>query len=454
MKFYGRKKVFILTFNAFAILILFSFCPKVKENPHRIKPLANDFVTVYESPDPENIYCGTPGLAILPNGRLVATIDLFGPGVDQLPEPKGYRKIYNSIHQGKIFTSDDHGKTWTHRYDFPFLHSRPFLAGNSLYVLGHCGDLMITRSDDDGETWSEPIKLTEGEEWTGAADNVICANGCVYLALEKRLDRGVEGWQVANIAPVLMRAEVTKDLMQNANWTFASDLVFEDVIDYGKLHYHGIPFFEPHPKQPLWPAPDRAMSSMGWLETNVVQFSDPKHIWYDPGGKTFHLFMRAHSGGTGYAALAKVIEKEDGSMTSLLETVPSGKEIVFVPFPGGQMKFFVIYDEVTKLYWMVGTQATDSMTRIDLLPEDRYNLPNNERRRLVLHFSTNMIDWCFAGLVAVGEVEKASRHYASMVIDGDDLHILSRSGDERAKNSHNGNLITFHSVKNFRGLVY
>ena len=118
------------------------------------------------------------------------------------------------------------------------------------------------------------------------------------------------------------------------------------------------------------------------------------------------------------------------------------------------MKFFVIYDEVTKLYWMVGTQGTDSMTRIDLLPKDRYNLPNNERRRLVLHFSKNMIDWCFAGLVAVGEIEKASRHYASMVIDGDDLHILSRSGDERSKNPHNGNLITFHTVKNFRELVY
>ena len=42
---------------------------------------------------------------------------------------------------------------------------------------------------------------------------------------------------------------------------------------------------------------------------------------------------------------------------------------------------------------------------MDRLPEDRYNLPNNERRRLQLHFSKNMIDWCFAGLVAVGPAE-------------------------------------------------
>jgi hypothetical protein len=45
-------------------------------------------------------------------------------------------------------------------------------------------------------------------------------------------------------------------------------------------------------------------------------------------------------------------------------------------------------------------------------------------------------------------------HYASMVIDGDDLHVLSRSGDERAHDAHNGNLITFHTVRNFRDLVY
>ena len=41
-----------------------------------------------------------------------------------------------------------------------------------------------------------------------------------------------------------------------------------------------------------------------------------------------------------------------------------------------------------------------------------------------------------------------------MVIDGNDLHVLSRSGDHRAKNAHDGNLITFHTVHDFRRLVY
>ena len=181
---------------------------------------------------------------------------------------------------------------------------------------------------------------------------------------------------------------------------------------------------------------------------------DEKHYWFDPQGRTYHLLARAHTGGTGYACLAKVVEQEDGSMQTCFEHVPSGRRQVFLPMPGGQMRFHILYDPQTRLYWLLSTQATDSMTRSELLPDDRYNLPNNERRRLTLHFSRNLVDWCFAGLVAVGEMEKASRHYAIMAIDGEDLLVLSRSGDWRARSAHDGNLITLHRVKNFRTLVY
>jgi len=88
------------------------------------------------------------------------------------------------------------------------------------------------------------------------------------------------------------------------------------------------------------------------------------------------------------------------------------------------------------------------------LPRDRYNLPNNERNRLMLSFSKNGFDWCFAGMVAVGRYNKQSRHYASILLDGDDLLVLSRSADEQAPTPHNGGLITLHRVKDFRNLIY
>lgn len=118
------------------------------------------------------------------------------------------------------------------------------------------------------------------------------------------------------------------------------------------------------------------------------------------------------------------------------------------------MRFHVLWDEPTKLFWLLSSQTTDSMIRPDRMPRERWSTPDNERHRLVLHFSKNMIDWCFAGLVAAGATPKESRHYASMCIDGEDLCIASRSGDARASSAHNGNLITFHRVRDFRRLVY
>jgi len=194
---------------------------------------------------------------------------------------------------------------------------------------------------------------------------------------------------------------------------------------------------------------------MGWLETNLVQFTDPDHAWYDPSLCTFHLWMRSHTGTSNLACIAKAVESEDRrTITVSLERAPSGEPMLYVPCPGGHMKFHIVFDSKMRLYWLVSTQSTDSMTRPERLPAERYNLPNNERHRLALHFSKNCVDWCYAGLVAVGGSARQARHYASAVIDGDDLHVLSRSGDERAITAHDGNMITFHTVRRFRSLVY
>jgi hypothetical protein len=64
------------------------------------------------------------------------------------------------------------------------------------------------------------------------------------------------------------------------------------------------------------------------------------------------------------------------------------------------------------------------------------------------------MDWCFAGVVARGQTPQQARHYASMVVDGEDLLVLARSGDARAQSAHDGNLISLHVVRGFRDLVY
>ena len=128
-------------------------------------------------------------------------------------------------------------------------------------------------------------------------------------------------------------------------------------------------------------------------------------------------------------------------MITSFQQHPSGADIVFLPMPGGHLKFHMLYDEETKLYWLLSSQARDHFLAWD-------------RNSLVLYFSKNLTAWCFAGVVALGETDKVTRSYACMVIDGDDLQILSRSGSKDAKSAHDGDMVTFHRVENFRDLVY
>lgn len=443
----GRPEVapYLIAFFALEFAVAASAAP--------IRPLAQDHVVVGESPAPGEVPLYSPTILRLDTGRLVAAYTRAGDDTSKA-----------GVSAEIMLTSDDRGRTWTKRAELHSLQGRVFAAGKSLYYLATGAGLPMSRSDDQGVTWSAPVPIAV-REFVGQQTpaNVWHARGHVYLAFERR-NKVINAWGPSEKALVLLRARADADLTQRAAWTFSSELVFSDVvpgirtneINRTGLDFLGIPFFkQDYPNRATVSTPPRrTMPPIGWVEPAVVQIVDPDHVWFDPTGHTFHLLARAHTGGTGFACLTKVTENADGTMTMSLEQAPSGKAMVYLPLPGGQLRFHVTYDAKTKLYWLVGSQATDSMTRSDRMAKERFDLPYNERQRLVLHFSRNLVDWCFAGLVAKAEGPRESRHYASMDIDGDDLVILSRSGDARAKSAHEGNLITFHRVKKFRDLVY
>lgn len=405
--------------------------------------LIADEKILYTSPYPQEVYCYSPSIVKTDSGRLLASFDLSGPGISKLPGVKSCHGDFSGGNQCKIFASDDNGQTWKHLCDHQTFHARLFTDGPNLYLLGHDRAITVSRSCDDGNTWSEISNFKNCSQWHQSPCGIYKENGFIYLTMERKVEE--EAWPA--VAPVMMRGKAGSDLTRIENWIFSNELVYPSEA----VSTLGIPFYHTGLQCPGKTDP-RYCGPPGFLESHVVKIHDKTHNLY--AKDTLHVWMRMHSGLTNIAAIAKCRILPDNTLSLELEKTPAGSTLLHVPCPGGHLMFHIEYDEATQYYWLVGSQSRDSMTRPNLLDDDRYNLPDNERNRLVLHFSRNLFDWCFAGVVAIGETPKTSRQYPSMIIDGEDLLILCRSGNSQSVSAHNGNLITLHRVKEFRKLLY
>ena len=132
----------------------------------------------------------------------------------------------------------------------------------------------------------------------------------------------------------------------------------------------------------------------------------------------------------------------------------------FHPMPGGQLKFCVIWDEQTKLFWATANLVVDGQGAFDWFREGEKRgnfsyasgLGGNDRRFLMLLYGLDGLNWFQAGCVAQAGKISQSFMYARPVIDGDDLAIIARSSIH-APNQHDADHATFHRVKNFRRLA-
>lgn len=375
---------------------------------------------LYHSPDPQGIYCYTPWICHGFDQRLFASFDIAGPTLDTLPGPKSTHGDYNG-NQCKVYYSDDHGDTWTHCGDFPMRHARVFTAGKKLYILGAGEGLLIAASADNGITWSQCAVLKPGFAWHQSGGSIDYHDGKIYISMEQ--EPPVGHWSGGD--PILMAAKVEDDLLDPASWRYSNMLEYTKAVPCAN-------------NTPI------AFFGNCWLESSVMRVHDSKSFFYDPNGREVLLFMRA-DGCEHYAAVIKGRDNEDGTLT--LDTLkrPDGTPIIFYPFPGGHMKFHIVYDEKDSFYWMVASMVETSTA---------YGPPHTrERRALGLYYSQNLFDWNLGGVVSAGKAHICSRHYASLVIDGDDILVTSRSGDEAAKNTHDTDMITIHRVKEFRKLA-
>ncbi|NDL63398.1 sialidase family protein [Acerihabitans arboris] len=414
----------------------------------------NDGHVIYRSGNPTQLWCYTPAILKTSSGRLVVTLDLGGPGLDN--QQKSINKRTKRRGVGKIFISDDLGQSWVERGSFPFWHARPFECRGCLYIIGNAGDLYIIRSRDDGMTWTAPAPLTRNELWHGSATNILQENGAIYMCMDLRTDLAITGWNVAGLTPVILRGDDSGNLLERPAWTFSAGFAFKDKFDYRAASFgenFGIPFYPSEHAGPRSLTPTICASPPGWLEGNLVRITDPKHIWHDPNNATLYIILRANTNGSGYASVLKAIEQEDGGITLHDVKAPSGKVLSYIPFPGGSLKFYILYDAITQLYWMASSIIMDSMCKLSETPTGRYNLPSNQRNILGLYYSSNCVDWMQAHIISKGETEYHARNYPAFVFSGQDILLVARSGDGFAKDGQYANLVTFHTIRNFRSLV-
>ena len=371
-------------------------------------------------PNPDSIYLYTPAIVEGFDGRFVVAVDYGGPGTYALDGVKSDFGDYKAGNQIRVLLSDDKGRTWRETpARIPMMHEILFKAGSSLYMVGHSGRLLVTRSDDNGQTWSDPAVLCPEPRWHQSCTAVDIYDGKVTLAYEKWV---AEPHPWPGVGPVLMQAPVDADLTQASNWKFSE--LYDPDADMEAARPSGIPVTAP--------------GHAGLLETNVVRVYDPQRPFYDSTGRSVVLMARASTGFPDIGVMLRGYEREDGSL-AIGRLHKNDGEVYFTHIPGADLKFYVLYDAETQLYWLLHSQIDGRM---------------NARRRLALSYSPDLLRWTFAGLVAVGPTDHSARHYATMIIDGEDLCIVSRSGDERARTAHDGNIVTFHRVRDFRSLVY
>ncbi|MBI5833617.1 MAG: exo-alpha-sialidase, partial [Armatimonadetes bacterium] len=314
-------------------------------------------------------YIGSPSIVALPDGKLVASHDLFGPKTD---------KKDNVV---LVYGSSDKGLTWQPlalvRHAF---WSGLFVHRGVLYLMGTSGEnghVAIRRSDDGGRTWTQPVDqhtglLTPDGLWHTAPMPVVVHRGRLWRAFEDM--RGGQGWGVCFRAHMLSAPE-DANLLEASNWTIS----------------------EPLARDASW----LGNTFGGWLEGNAV---------VTPAGDIVDI-LRVHQPAQPEKA-AIVHIAADGKGASFDPATD------FVDLPGGSKKFSIKPDPRGGGYWTLANWVP---------PHHVTNRPDTVRNTQALLHSTDLRHWTLRSVLFYHpDPQVHAWQYLDWQFDGDDLIVVAR----------------------------
>ncbi len=377
-----------------AILLAAAACPTVAA-PAPAPP----GVVIDHSPASSGLYIGSPSLAILPNGDYLASHDFFGPKSVEFECPTSV-----------VFRSSDRGQSWKQvaRLRCVFWNNL-FVHRGAAYLMGpdkHHGRIVIRRSTDGGQTWTEPRDtqsglLTPQGEYHTAPMPVVEHQGRLWRAFEDAMGGTVWG---RRYRALMLSVPADADLLVAANWTFSNPLARDSNWLKGDFN--------------------------AWLEGNAVVTRE---------GRIVNILRVDTPGCPEKAAIVRI--SPDGKIASFDPATG------FIDFPGGAKKFTIRFDPVSDLYWSLATIVTERHAKA--------GRPGGIRNTLALTCSTNLIDWSVRTILLYHP--DAARHgfqYVDWHFDGSDIVAACRTAyddaEGGARNNHDANYLTFHRIGNFR----
>ena len=336
----------------------------------------------------------SPTLCRLPSGALLSGCDIWSQ--------YGYSDV------AQLFRSDDEGQSWRYVTDLcPCIWPKLFVHRGKLYALSCAsvyGDLQITCSEDEGETWSAPRAIMHGFGFTEFGPHkapvpVVEHKGRLYTSVE------FGSWKMGDHQSTLLSIDADADLMQPENWQFGPLLKVD----------------------PSWPGVPQHLAC-GYIEGNAV---------VGPDDRVYNM-LRFDYPGTGKACLLRAGEgPEDRQVFEAVVDCPVG----------ANSKFEVQRDPVTGKYIAIGTEQLPEITRAD------GSFLSQQRLLLSMAVSDDLRSWKIVHRLfdyRGEDPEKVGFQYPSWLFSGDDIYVQTRLAFNGADTYHNGNCEIFSVVRNFR----